>query len=248
MRAASPRCSRRRRHFPAKTRDQGVLITDAEELALAGAHAWARSTLSLLGGAQLRQRRRRRPAHVAMYAIRTRPDHLVARYSSGSRQVLGERRHAPSDSRDSHRQRGACRRRMGNVDTQPWHHSYASEDPHVARHACGDARHRSCRGCADPRRVWQWSLAVMAMVLLIAAIVLGLVMIPFGFPGHARDLRGDAVLSPARTGRSHWLGDGDWHRRADGHRRRCSSGPSRDALRGSTAGRGVLAGEQSSAV
>src|SRR5207244_6737658 len=78
--------------------------------------------------------------------------------------------------------------RLGNGDTQPGLAAYASTDPHARRFAGEPARHRHRRGRADAGQRGASARRRLdkrdAMILvLIAAAVLGLIMIPFGLPG-----------------------------------------------------------------
>ena len=147
----------------------GVLITDAEELALAGARAWARS----------------RPPGVALncdsvdddgeltvmyYAVDGRSGSSALAVVRAARNVaLTVRRLLPGILTDSVALADA---RLGDADTEPRHSAYASEDPHVARHLGDDARSGD-RGAARvilPNRVSELGVTHGGL-LLVAAIV-----------------------------------------------------------------------------
>src|SRR5262249_11673257 len=63
-----------------------------------------------------------------------------------------------------------------------WYRAYASADPHAARQPGLDAR-RGDRGRGARARPNRFAAGVMPQLLLIAATLLGLAMIPFGLPG-----------------------------------------------------------------
>ncbi len=106
--------------------------------------------------AQLRQRRRRRPAHGDVSRVAARSPARVGARRSVRRTARETPRDSAPDPGHPHRQRRARRRRMGDADTQPWHDAYASEDPHVARHArsrCAARGSRARRACSPgPQR------------------------------------------------------------------------------------------------